>query len=314
MLDIDSELQWFIDKFSPIYSTLTSDKNGFIVASEFRRVSSSSDKAKFNIKKFRELMKSAVPDFATDNGMSTYSPKYAIRFNLSPVTATLFDENLLTDKILKFLPPLYLLEVNPDTGEITDGEDWNIHNIYWSSIIESLIVYENTGEFKTNFSPRDERFFIIGVKKWVYVYEILKYGWNEIAWADPFKKENYNDCFKCVLMCASESHWRNRHKNLINRPPIQRKHLSDIKNNGVNKKYIKGLLVGMDWEPIDDVGRYAALNWLKEAAKQSQNDKVVEALKKLLETERGRNDEVYTIVNRLSDPKRQEKYAKKHNT
>jgi hypothetical protein len=309
------DFQWFINNFYHNLSRMKADEKGFIRASEFKKVGSSSKN--INAGQYRELMKLAVDrGFATDNGERPLHNKYAIRFNSSSKSndVTLFDKDLLADRVLKFLPPLYLLEVNPDTGEITDGEDWKTHNIYWSSIIESLIVYENTGEFKTDFLFRDEQFFIIGVKKWVCVYEILKYGWNEIACTDPFKNKNYNDCFKCILMCASESHWRNRHKNLINRPPTQRKHLSNIKNNGVNEKYIKGLLVGMDWEPIDDVGRYAALNWLKDAAIHIQNDKVAEALKKLLETEQGRNDEVYKIVNRLSDPKRQENYVKKHNT
>ena len=136
-------------------------------------------------------------------------------------------------------------------------------------------------------------------------------------------------------MCVSESHWRNRHKNLINRPCTQRQHLSNIKNNGVNEKDIKGLLVGMDWEPIDDVGRYAALNWLKDAAIEIQNQR--DAAKKIQDKKDAaieiqhqkfalalsqlqkvgqeiQLDENYKEVNRRSDKKRQEKYEDKHST
>ena len=59
--------------------------------------------------------------------------------------------------------------------------------------------------------------------------------------------------------------------------------------------------------------RYAALNWLKEAAKKSKDHRVKRALKQL-ETQQDIEDAVYTIVNRLSDKKRQEKYAEKHIT
>jgi hypothetical protein len=293
----ESDFNWFIDSFYHTSLRMERDKKGFIKASEFKRVASSSKN--LNTGQYRQLMKLAVDkDYATDNDNSPNNCKYAIRFNSSPVPVRLFDKDLLADRVLKFLPPLYLLEVNSDTGEITDGEDWKIHNIYWSSIIGSLIVHENTGEFKTNFSSRDEQFFIVGLKKWVYVYEILKYGWNEIAWADPFKKENYNDCFKCILMCASESHWRNRHKNLINRPVTQRKRLDSIKSNGINRQDVDRLRHGMAWNRDDIAGIYAALNWLKEAAKQSQDPHVKSALSRLKEIDKEIEMGVYTIVRR----------------
>jgi hypothetical protein len=325
MSHVHPKFEWFINKFSPDVSRLNANSKGFILAKEFRRVG---DKTIKN-NQYRQLMKLAVPDFATDNGMTSSHSKYAIRFNSSPVTVTLFDENLLTHQILKFLPPLYLLEVNPDTGEITDGEDWKTHNIYWSSIIESLIVYENTGEFKTNFSSRDEQFFIIEVKKWIYVYEILKYGWDKIKsyenlkyerdneLAHTLKHQNHNDCFKYTLMCASESHWRNRRVDLVNRPYMQRKILDNInntKNNGVNEKDIKALLKDINWERNKISDHCAALNWLIEAAQQIQNDEVKRALIQLLETRREIKEAVYLIVNRRSAPKRQENYNKKHNT
>jgi predicted negative regulator of RcsB-dependent stress response len=70
----------------------------------------------------------------------------------------------------------------------------------------------------------------------------------------------------------------------------------------------------MNRERCDVAGRYAALNWLIKAAKQSQNHEVKQALGKLEALLKTQSDEVYTLVNRLSDPKRQEKYERKHNT
>jgi hypothetical protein len=315
MSDIDSELQWFINKFSPIYSTLTSDKNGFIVASEFRRVSSSSDKAKFNIKKFRELMKSSVPDFATDNGMSTYSSKYAIRFNLSPVPARLFDKELLTDLVFDNLPHLSELRPNVERASRARIECWKIHKLYWLDVQKALTIYENTEEFKADFLPihTNKQEFTITIKKLVYSYQILKHGWNDIQLVDPLKHQNYNDCFKTILMCFCKVRWDIQNNLLVYGSVTQRKRLDSIKANGINRQDVNRLSKGMILEPDDIPGRYAALNWLIKAAKQSQNDNVKKALNELEALLKIQANEVYTIVNRLSR-KNDKKNTSKNNT
>ena len=308
MSSVDSKIERFIDKFSLTSSTLKADENGFIKASEFRRAGSKD----LSSPQYRALMKLAVDrGCAVDNGMSQTHSKYAIRFNSSPVKVTLFDEDLFMDAAINYLPPLYLLPVDLYTNvETIDNEDWKECNSYWSSIVESLIIYQKTGVLP----GKNNKLLQMALKKWICVYEILKYVWTDIELADPLKKGNYNNCFKCIFICASISHWENLHKNLINRPHTQRKHLSNIKNNGVNRKDIEGLLQGITWDRGDDVAeRYAALNWLKEAAKQSKDHRVKRALKQL-ETQQDIEDAVYTIVNRLSDKKRQEKYAEKHIT
>ena len=308
MLKIDSKFEWFIDKFSCSFSRLKADRNGFVLAQEFRRVSDKN----VSSEQYRKLMKLAVDrHYATDNDTNPNLCKYAIRFNSLPVKVTLFDEDLFMDAAINYLPPLYLLPVNLHTSvETIDDEDWKKCNSYWSSIIESLTVYQKTGILP----GKNNKLLQVALKKWICVYEILKYGWNDIELVDPLKKGNYNNCFKCIFMCASISHWGNLHKNLINRPHTQRKYLINIKNNGVNRKDIEGLLLGISWDRGDDVAeRYAALNWLKEAAKQSKDHRVKRALKQL-ETQQDIEDAVYTIVNRLSDKKRQEKYAEKYIT
>ena len=311
MSQTDSRLEWFIGKFYRTFSTTKADRNGFIIASEFRRFG---DKAITN-GQYRQLMKLAVDrDYATDNGIAPNQCKYAIRFNSSLVNVRLFDKDLFVVDLFGNLPP----------GEIfatsTDIEKWKIHKDYWLSVIESLIIYENTGEFKTNFSPRDERLFIFGIKKWVYVYEILKYGWkeiklyenlkyekSEIELAHTLKHQSHNDCFKYILMCVCKSHWNNRHVNLVNRPYTQRKVLDDINNKGISgggiEKLIEKLLVGINWERNKIADHCASLNWLIEAAKQIQNGEVKRALEELLETLEEIKATSYTIVNRC--PKRQ---------
>ena len=212
MLKIDSKFEWFIDKFSCSFSRLKADRNGFVLAQEFRRVS---DKT-VSSEQYRKLMKLAVDrHYATDNDTNPNLCKYAIRFNSSPVKVTLFDENLFMDAAINYLPPLYLLPVNIRTSvETTDDEDWKKCNSYWSSIIESLTVYQKTGILP----GKNNKLLQVALKKWICVYEILKYGWNDIELADQLKKGNYNNCFKCIFICASISHWENLHKNLINRP------------------------------------------------------------------------------------------------
>jgi hypothetical protein len=301
MLIAESDFKWFIDNFHHTSSRITADENGFIKASEFKRVASSS--RNLNTKQYRQMMKLAVDrDYATDNSESQNDCKYAIRFNSSLVPVRLFDKELLTDLVFDNLPHLSELRPNIEKASRARIECWKIHKLYWLDVQKALTIYENTEEFKADFLPihTNKQEFTMTIKKLVYSYEILKYGWNDIQLVDPLKHLNYNDCFKTILMCFCKVRWDIQNNPPVYRPVTQRKRLDSIKKIGINRKDVDILSKGMILEADDIPGRYAALNWLIKAAKQSQNDKVKKALSELEALIKTQANVVYTIVNRLS--------------
>jgi hypothetical protein len=301
MSNIDSNFEWFISSFCLNSSNLNRDVNEFIKASEFKRVASSS--RNINSGGYRQLMKLSVDrGYATDNGMNPSHSKYAIRFNSSSTTARLFDRELLENNLFfDNLARVTSIELIFHTGEFeADFENRIIHTTYWQGVHRAFILYEDTGEFKADFLPchLDKQSFVLMIRKWVCVYEILKYGWNDIQLLDPLRHQNYNDCFKSILKCFCEIYWSARHENQINRPQTQRKALDNIKNTSVNRKDVDKLRHGLDWKRDDDAGRYAAMNWLKKAVVQNTNTNVISALQQLEIIQKEQEEAVYTKVGR----------------
>jgi hypothetical protein len=302
----ESDFQWFINNFDPTLSKMTKDEKGFIKASEFKRVASSS--RNLNAKQYKELMKLAVDrGYATDNDKSPTDCKYAIRFSSSPVPVRLFDKDLLMDKpFFDNLATATLLRENLCIGDFrADYESWIIHTFYWQCVHRALVIYENTGEFKTGFLPEniDKQRFDVIVNRLTCAYEILKYGWNDIQLAYSLKNDNYNDCFKYLLEDLCEIKWKCRHENLMDSHHTQRKRLDDIRQNRVNRKDGGRLLFGDTNQNKDPAGHSFTMKWLIEVAKQSEDPNVKSALSRLEKILKEQEKGVYRIVRGLSRKK-----------
>lgn len=195
---------------------------------------------------YRRLMKLMVDrGLAFDNQINPESEQYQICFNLAEKDRILeelgdsikhnrFDDSVLSDPIMKDLPPLALLD------QVTTRREMVYFDILRAESVEvhkAFCIYQNGNKIedgnyyfycnpligleKEKYNKHDKSTFCIKIHKFINIYKAIKVGWEEIK--DTYLFETYNDLFLAML----DAYYYVNFVNLVSSDVIQRKYSSE---------------------------------------------------------------------------------------
>jgi hypothetical protein len=179
----------------------------------------------------RNLLAHAVSKgMAWSNDKHYTHNKYGIHFNaedrVNLAVESTFDSSVLNHPNIIDLPPRRL-------KNSSNIEHWNRQKEEWIEIYILMCSFQLNGKINLELLPawyhHDlKKIVSMKTREIIFIYEMLKLGWDEIGEYFSSNNRDYNDLFQEVLWAKSICMFSSNRVNLIDRPRAQLNYLREI--------------------------------------------------------------------------------------